>query len=251
MPAAAAERLVLRVRTLPLIAVTVVPALMPVPVMSMPTSKLLALASVRLFVLMAPAVEAETGRVSAVVVVPPPRLETLTVPPPWRPAKVYVLVPAAAPRLRVAPVATTILPVPKAPTAVALAVAPEAMVVPPVKVLAPFIVNAPPETVTVAVFVPVKRAPERTRVPAPDLVRPVVMLPELGLRVRTPLAAETSIVPVVTFSGRVEAPVAPVKRRVPALSVMPVVVPRPRELPTVSAIVLASRTPSLTMVAPV
>ena len=251
MPAAAAERLVLRVRTLPLIAVTVVPALMPVPVMSMPTSKLLALASVRLFVLMAPAVEAETGRVSAVVVVPVPRLETLTVPPPWRPAKVYVLVPAAAPRLRVAPVATTILPVPKAPTAVALAVAPEAMEVPPEKRLAPFIVNAPPETVTVAVLVPVKRAPERTRVPAPDLVRPVVMLPELGLRVRTPLAAETSIVPVVTFSGRVEAPVAPVKRRVPAFSVMPVVVPRPRELPTVSAIVLASRTPSLTMVAPV
>ena len=125
------------------------------------------------------------------------------------------------------------------------------MVVPPEKVLAPFIVSAPPETVTVAALVPVKRLPCRMSVPLPDLVRPPVMLPLVGLRVRTPLAAETSIVPVAMLSGRVEAPVAPVKRRVPAFSVMPVVVPMPRELPTVSAIVVASRTPSLTMVAPV
>ena len=79
--------MVLRVRTLPLIAVTVVPASMPVPVMSIPTSKLAPLASVRLFEPLAPAVEAETGRVSAVVAVPVPMLVTLTVPPPWRPAK--------------------------------------------------------------------------------------------------------------------------------------------------------------------
>ena len=156
-----------------------------------------------------------------------------------------------APRVKVPPEATVTTPVPKAPTDAAVAEAPAPMEVPPEKVLAPFIVSAPPETVTVAALVPVKRLPERTRVPLPDLVRPPVMLPALGLRVRTPLAAETSIVPVATFSGRVEAPETPVKRKVPVVSVMPVVVPRPRELPTVSAIVAASRTPSLTMVAPV
>ena len=88
MPVAAALRVELSVRTLPAMAVIVVPAVMPVPVMSMPTSKLLALVSVRLFVLMAPAVEAEVGRVSTVVPMPVPRLVTLTVPPPWRPANV-------------------------------------------------------------------------------------------------------------------------------------------------------------------
>ena len=190
----------------------------------------------------------------AVVPTPVPMFVTFTVPAPAKPPRVYVLVPVpgeAAPRVNVPPEATVTRLVPKAPTEAAVAEAPEAMLVAPVKVLAPLSVSAPPATVTVAVFVPVKRLPGSTSAPGPDLVRPVVMLPELGLRVRTPLAAETSIVPVVTFSGRVEAPVAPVKRRVPAFSVMPVVVPRPRELPTVSAIVLASRTPSLTMVAPV
>ena len=37
----------------------------------------------------------------------------------------------AAPKVKLPPVATTTLPVPKAPTAAAVAVAPEAMVVPP------------------------------------------------------------------------------------------------------------------------
>ena len=116
--------------------------------------------------------------------------------------------------------------------------------------MAPFIVSAPPETVTVAVLVPVKRAPWSTREPAPALVRPPVMLPLAGVRVRTPVAEETSIVPVVTLSGRVEAPERPVKRRVLARE-MPPVVPMPIELPTVSAMVLASRTPPLMVVAPV
>ena len=156
---AAAVRLALSVRTLPLIAVIVVPAGIPVPLMAVPTTKLVELVSVRLLEPLAPAVEVEEGAA--------------------------------------------------------------------------------------------KRLPWRTRAPAPTLVRPPVMLPLAGLRVRTPVALETSIVPVAMLSGRAEEPVAPVKRRVPAFSVMPVVVPRPRELPTVSAMVLASRTPSLMMVAPV
>ena len=159
MPAAAAVRLALSVRTLPLIAVIVVPAAMPVPVMAVPTTKLVELVSVRLFEPLAPAVEVEAGAA--------------------------------------------------------------------------------------------KRLPWRTRAPAPTLVRPPVMLPLAGLRVRVPAALETSIVPVVMPSGRAEAPATPVKRRVPAFSVMPFVVPTPRELPTVSARVLASRTPSLMMVPPV
>ena len=119
------------------------------------------------------------------------------------------------------------------------------------------------ELVSVRLFVPfapavdvetgaARRVPCRTRVPAPVLVRPPVMLPLDGLRVRVPAALETSMAPVVMLSGRVEVPLTPEKRRVPPLArERPVAVPRPIELPIVSAMVLASRMPPLTVVMPV
>ena len=101
--------------------------------------------------------------------------------------------------------ATTTLPVPKAPTEAAVAEAPEAMLVPPEKVLAPLSVSAPPDTVTVAVLVPVKRLPCSTSAPRPDLVKSLLMLPAVGARVRVVPALATSMPPgaMSTHRGRV------------------------------------------------